>query len=76
MYRTLNGLLRLGLLEERTDMTPDGPGRPTRWYELTPPGRTVLEWEIGRLRIVVHLGYERLGKPKKELDGSFFQGFA
>lgn len=76
MYRTLNGSLRLGLIEERVEMPPEGPGRPTRWYALTPPGRTVLEWEIDRLRIMVHPGYERLGKPKKELGSSFFRGFS
>jgi DNA-binding PadR family transcriptional regulator len=75
LYGTLRGLLRLNMIEERFDMPPWGPGRPSRWYELTDTGRTVLEWEVERLRMVVHLGYERLGKPKKELESSFFRGF-
>jgi hypothetical protein len=63
------------MIQEEIDYPPDGPGKPTRWYALTDTGRTVLEWEIERLRVVVHLGYERLGKPKKELESSFFRGF-
>lgn len=75
IYRTLAGLRRLGLIE-LLDESPVSPGQPSRWYKLTPTGRTVLEWEIDRLRIMVHLGYERLSKPKKELGSSFFRGFA
>jgi DNA-binding PadR family transcriptional regulator len=75
IYRTLTGMERMGLVE-LVRVHDDGPGRQARWYAMTAGGRQVLDWEIERARMIVHLGYERLGKPKKELDSSFFRGFA
>jgi DNA-binding PadR family transcriptional regulator len=76
LYRTLKSLEQWNLIEKRVEMPAWGPGKPSKWCGLTDTGRTVLEWEVERARMIVHLGYERLRKPKKELESSFFKGFA
>lgn len=66
LYRVLARLLSWGLLEERDG--PDGethPGRPRRWYGLTPEGRGALANEARRLGDVAELALRRLetGRP-------------
>jgi DNA-binding PadR family transcriptional regulator len=62
LYRVLARLASWGLVEERPG--PDGeahPGRPRRWYGLTPDGRLALAEEARRLGEVADLAMRRLG---------------
>jgi DNA-binding PadR family transcriptional regulator len=62
LYRVLARLVSRGLVEERTDQEHAAhPGRPRRWYGLTPHGRRALADEARRLGEVAELALRRLG---------------
>ncbi len=66
LYRVLNRLMDLGLVEESA--SPAGApethrGRPRRYYRLTAGGRAVVRAEAARLEGVVRLARSVLAEP-------------
>ena len=63
LYRVIARLLDDGLVEEAEapEGTPPHPGRPRKYYALTPEGRQVLSEEAARMRSAATLARERLG---------------
>ncbi len=62
LYRVLARLDRDGLVEEAGDRVPDdenAPGRPRRYYRITPLGRSVVAAEVSRLRRAIDLAVAR-----------------
>lgn len=63
LYRVIARLVSAGLLEETDPPESEGPhpGRPRRYYALTPEGRRTLADEARRLEGAAALALERLG---------------
>ena len=62
LYRVLARLVSWGFVEERAGPEEEShPGRPRRWYGLTPGGRQALADEARRLGEVAELAMRRLG---------------
>ncbi len=64
LYRVIARLLSSGFVEEvtSTDSEEAHPGRPRKYYALTPEGRVILAAEARRLRAASQLAEERLGR--------------
>ncbi|MEX2472337.1 MAG: PadR family transcriptional regulator [Gemmatimonadota bacterium] len=63
LYRVIARLVEAGFLREASSSESEGPhpGRPRRYYALTPAGRTVLADEARRLEDAAALALRRLG---------------
>lgn len=63
LYRVIARLVSAGFLRETGAPEPEGPhpGRPRRYYGLTPEGRATLADEARRLEGAAALALERLG---------------
>jgi DNA-binding PadR family transcriptional regulator len=63
LYRVIARLVSAGLLRETEAPESEGPhpGRPRRYYGLTPEGRRTLAEEARRLDGAAALAFERLG---------------
>lgn len=63
LYRVIARLVSAGLLTETDPPEPEAPhpGRPRRYYGLTPDGRRTLADEARRLEGAAALALERLG---------------
>lgn len=65
LYRALSRLSSCGLVEEGGERRePASPGRPRRYYRITPAGRAALETDAERLRQALPLAAARLAAER------------
>jgi PadR family transcriptional regulator, regulatory protein PadR len=64
-YRTIGRLTKLGLVEISSQQYSQGSPHLRTYYQLTPAGRTILEWECNRYQSAANLGKLRLAKAEK-----------
>lgn len=63
LYRVIARLMGVGFVREAEASTEEShPGRPRKYYALTPDGRIALAREAERLRGAAALAEERLGR--------------
>ena len=64
MYPALNRLKVMHFIHSLGKPLP-GPGKPRQAYQITPLGREVLSWELGRLQKLVKIASDRTKKPRR-----------